>query len=544
MQPLARAPDVESDRREHSLIDAALKLTLQTDHGGVCRTLLDVVESLFDAPASWILLHDRRTNHLVTAALRGPGADAYADVRIPADRGIAGLAFSAAEPVFVPEVSEETRWFDGAAMQRSGLPSVLTLPLLYGEQRIGVVGFHSPRFGPESLPSAADRQLAQGVAALATLALTNARLFKDLDAERQARTRVTQQRRALSHEVNHLRSEVRQSGIFGAVIGNSAPLREVLEFAAIVAPTDTTVLLLGETGTGKELIARSIHDGGRRARNIFVAVNCAAMPPALLESELFGHEKGAFTGAIDRKIGKFELAEGGSLFLDEIGELPSDAQAKLLRVLQEREVTRIGGTKAIRVGTRVIAATNQDLLARVHSGLFRSDLYYRLSVFPIVMPPLRERRDDIAALVTHFAERYACRLHRPVPVIEPAAMERLTAYDWPGNIRELQNVIERAVILARNGRIDERLITAGVTPVAGGSHAPGISAASPESTAPSLIAFAEAERAAIVRAVSASGWRISGRGGAAQILGLKPTTLHAKMKKLGIRRPCTTRLSP
>jgi len=543
MHPLTREPDYDlsaCDGREQSLIDAAVQLTLHAHPSDICRTLLDVVEHLFEAHSAWILLHDRRTNHLLTTALRGPGAEAYCDARIPSNKGIVGLAFSKAEPVFVPDVGAENRWFDAALVHRSGLPSIFTVPLLYADHRIGVLGFHSPRFGPDSLPSPVVRELLRSVAALATLALTNAFIYVELDNERSARARIKQQRRALLNEVSLLRSEVREGGIFGAIVGGSGALQEVLEYAQLVSPTDSTVLLLGETGTGKELIARAIHEGGRRARNIFVAVNCAALPATLVESELFGHEKGAFTGAVDRKLGKFELADGGTIFLDEIGELSVDAQAKLLRVLQEREVTRIGGTKALRVNSRVIAATNQDLLSRVQGGLFRSDLYYRLSVFPIVLPALRDRREDIEPLVLHFVEQFARRLHTSVPTIEADAMQRLSGYDWPGNIRELQNVVERAVILARGGRIDEQMIATSSTRA--GEHSPASTqpptAADDALAAPPLAPFADAEKTAIVRAVTAAGWRISGRGGAAEILGLKPTTLHAKMKKLGVRRPC------
>jgi formate hydrogenlyase transcriptional activator len=310
----------------------------------------------------------------------------------------------------------------------------------------------------------------------------------------------------------------------------------------MVAAADTTVLLLGETGTGKELFARAIHDGSRRARTVFLPVNCAAMPPTLLESELFGHEKGAFTGATERKPGKFELAHGGTLFLDEIGDLPLDAQAKLLRVLQDGQMHRVGGTKPVSVNVRVIAATNQDLATQMESGGFRPDLFYRLSVFPIRLPPLRDRREDIPLLVRHFVSYFASRQHRPCPTINPAAMQQLQAYNWPGNVRELQNVLERAVLLACGGEILSEMIPDG-PPHVGDAPPP---AWQPEHDAPSLprsLPFAEAERRAILHALQFTGWRISGAGGAAELLKLKPTTLHAKMKKLGICRPGRERAS-
>jgi transcriptional regulator with GAF, ATPase, and Fis domain len=287
-------------------------------------------------------------------------------------------------------------------------------------------------------------------------------------------------------------------------------------------------------------VARAVHDRSRRAANSFVAVNCAALPETLVESELFGHEKGAFTGAVERKLGKFELADRGTLFLDEIGDLPSEAQATLLRVLQEREVQRVGGTRPVPVNVRLVAATNQDLATCMEEGRFRPDLFYRLSVFPIRLPPLRERRDDIRLLVHDFMSRSAQRLHKPVPRVDPAAMERLVAYDWPGNIRELQNIIERAVIIARGS-----VITPDLVPV---ESSPRLHARRPvrrtvdrEATPPSVAPFSEAERQAILQALATTGWRISGDGGAAEVLALKPTTLHAKMKKLGIHRPSLSR---
>jgi transcriptional regulator with GAF, ATPase, and Fis domain len=267
----------------------------------------------------------------------------------------------------------------------------------------------------------------------------------------------------------------------------------------------------------------------------------------LVESELFGHEKGAFTGALARKPGKFELADRGTLFLDEIGDLPPEAQAKLLRVLQEREVQRVGGTRPVPVNVRLIAATNQDLEQCIRTARFRQDLFYRLSVFPLRLPPLRERPEDIPPLVSHFVKRFAERQHKAAPQVSREAMDLLTGYDWPGNVRELQNIIERAVILARGGVIGRELI-----PVRAGIHraipSEPEAIARPEppagvSSTGVVVAFSEAERRAILRALDLTGWRISGRGGAAEALGLKPTTLHAKMKKLGIHRPCAQHVS-
>ena len=527
---------------ERALIDAALALAAHLDVHETCAAMLDVVERIFDARASWILLHDRRSDRLVTAAFRGPGADSYADVEIPSNHGIVGLAFSTGEPVFVPDVTQEERWFDRDRVHGSGLPSVFTVPLLHHQERIGALGFYSPRFGPNALPTAEQRSVLQGLGALASVGILNARLFKEVAEERHRRVRSNLKQRKLRHQVGHLRNEIRGVLAQGPVVGESAALRDVLEQTDTVAPADTTVLLLGETGTGKELFARAIHDRSRRARHVFLPVNCAAMPPTLLESELFGHEKGAFTGATARQPGKFELADGGTLFLDEIGDLPQDAQAKLLRVLQDGQITRIGGTRPVSVNVRLIAATNQDLAVRMQEGFFRADLYYRLSVFPITLPPLRDRRGDIPLLVTHFIGHFAGRLHTERPRVTDEAMERLQRYDWPGNIRELQNVIERAVLLARGADITLDLIPATSSRVAAPVPAPSFPVAPADEPADHL-PFAEAERRAIVQALAATGWRISGPRGAAELLGLKPTTLHAKMKKLGVRRPGQVRRS-
>ena len=530
-----RAAAIPSSDEERALIDAALALTSKLDVEETCNAMLDIVERMYGAQASWILLHNRRSDHLVTMVYRGAGAESYAAVDIPSTDGIVGLAFSTGQPVFVPDVAQEDRWFDPDRVHSSGLPSVFTVPLLYDDQRIGALGFYSPRFGPESLPTDRDRSLLQGLGAVASLGILNARLFAEIADERSRRARLNVKQRQLRHEVGHLRSEIRGVLAHGQVVGESPALLQVLDQAQLVAAADTTVLLLGETGTGKELFARAIHDGSRRARNVFLPVNCAAMPPTLLESELFGHEKGAFTGAIDRRPGKFELAHGGTLFLDEIGDLPTEAQAKLLRVLQDGQVTRVGGTKPVTVNVRLVAATNQDLAERMEQGLFRPDLYYRLSVFPICLPPLRERSGDIPLLVEHFVRHFAGRLHTSQPGVLEDTMERLISYEWPGNVRELQNVIERAVLLARGGEITPEMI-----PLTAPRPSPAEPAAPRERTlerAAGHLPFAEAERRAILHALDATGWRISGPRGAAEVLGLKPTTLHAKMKKLRIRRP-------
>jgi transcriptional regulator with GAF, ATPase, and Fis domain len=311
----------------------------------------------------------------------------------------------------------------------------------------------------------------------------------------------------------------------------------VLQSVAQVAPTDTTVLVLGETGTGKELVARAIHAAsGRRGRPL-INVNCAALPATLIESELFGHEVGAFTGAIKRRQGRFALADGGTIFLDEVGELPLELQAKLLRVLQEGEIEPLGGSAVRRVDVRVIAATNRNLEQAVHERQFREDLYYRLNVFPIRLPSLRERGDDVVLLAAAFAQRFAERTGRTIAALSEACMQRLRSYSWPGNIRELQNVMERAVITASNGRIDlDRVFPEAVARTIA-EPAPADEAGSRIRTA---IELQSLERDNIIRALERCDWRVAGDGGAASLLGLRPSTLASRMKSLGISRPQRT----
>jgi formate hydrogenlyase transcriptional activator len=320
----------------------------------------------------------------------------------------------------------------------------------------------------------------------------------------------------------YLEEEIR--GDFDEIVGESAALKSALNLVSIVAPTDSSVLILGETGTGKELVARAIHNLSRRRERAFVKLNCAAIPLGLLESELFGHEKGAFTGAIAQKAGRFELANEGTLFLDEVGDIPLELQAKLLRVLQEQEFERLGSNRTHKVDVRLIAATHRDLAAMVKQGTFREDLYYRLKVFPITIPALRQRSEDIPKLVWHFTALHARRMNRSIDEIAPATMSALVRYRWPGNVRELQNFIERAVILSPDSVL----------------HAPTSELEPFSSARESNLPFSglkQIERDHILRAVEASSWVIGGRNGAAERLGMKRTSLVYRMKKLGISRP-------
>ncbi len=370
--------------------------------------------------------------------------------------------------------------------------------------------------------------------AIGTLAVASVKpnQYSEADAALKAR---------LEHENVYLQEEIHREHNFVEMVGSSLALLAALRKVDQVAPADTTVLVSGETGTGKELVARAIHDRSTRRGRPLVKVNCSAIAAGLVESELFGHVKGAFTGAIDRRVGRFELADGGTLFLDEVGELPLETQVKLLRVLQEREFEPVGSSRSLRVDVRVIAATNRDLAEAVRAGRFRADLFYRLNVFPIEVPPLRERRTDIPQLATFFVSRFARKFGKRVEAVSKETLDRLMAYPWPGNIRELQNVIERAVVLSSGPSLElgSELLPASAPLDADGARARPESA-SPAPPAPASLgldaALEAVERSHILAALEGAGWVIEGARGAAKILKLHPNTLRSRMEKLRIRR--------
>ena len=358
------------------------------------------------------------------------------------------------------------------------------------------------------------------------------------------RVRMEQEQARLQAQNVYLQEEIKSVHNFEEIIGASAGLARVLKDVRRVAPTDATVLILGETGTGKELIARAIHSASNRADKPFIKINCAALPAGLIESELFGHERGAFSGAIQRRVGRFELAHGGTIFLDEIGDVTADIQLRLLRVLQEREFERIGGNQTIKCDVRVIAATNRDLSKAVASGSFRSDLFFRLNVFPVNLPPLRARIEDIPLLVRFFVQKYGSRIGRRVESIDGAAMERLTRYGWPGNIRELENVIERALILASSPvlTIDAESLP-GVdarAPAQPLTQAGELQAVGTDAAAGAAEDLNSVQREHILATLRQVRWVVEGEGGAAVRLGMKPATLRHRMKKLGISRQSDT----
>jgi formate hydrogenlyase transcriptional activator len=399
-----------------------------------------------------------------------------------------------------------------------GVRSVCSVPLATPQGVLGTLDLAA--FAPDAF--CADQfDLLTRVAGQIAIAVSNAfsyRRIEELNAQ-------------LAQEKLYLQDEIRSEHRFEEIIGRSTALRRVLNEIETVAPTDSTVLVLGETGSGKELVARAIHELGRRKDQAFVKLNCAAIPTGLLESELFGHERGAFTGAISQRIGRFELASRGTVFLDEIGEIPLELQPKLLRVLQEREFERLGSARTLRTDARLIAATNRDLAALADEQKFRQDLYYRLNVFPIHVPPLRERREDVPMLVRHFAQQFARRMKKPIDTIPAETMDTLVRYDWPGNIRELQNLIERAVILSSGPVLDVPLAALN------GRKASPSRAESADVRPESQETLEQAERRHILSALEVSRWVVGGPNGAAARLGMKRSTLQFRMQKLAIVRP-------
>ena len=408
----------------------------------------------------------------------------------------------------VAEESECAKYWVG-----EGVKAFCSAPLLFHDRVLGALDIgrsHADTFNP------AEIELLGEIAKQIAIAVENAQAYR----------KITELKDRLATENLYLQDEIRTEHNFEEIVGESLALKRVLEQLKTVAPTDSTILILGETGTGKELIARAIHNLSSRRERTLVKVNCAAIPTGLLESELFGHEKGAFTGAIAQRIGRFELANGGTLFLDEVGDIPLELQPKLLRVLQEQEFERLGSAKTIRVNVRMVAATNADLTQKVANNQFRLDLYYRLNVFPIVIPPLRERREDIPVLVRYFAQKYAQRMKKPIDTIPTKTMSALVDYHWPGNVRELENLVERAVILSRRHELEVPL-----------SEFKQQTKAASADILRNTFTLEEAEREHILRALGETSWVIGGPTGAAARLGMKRTTLQSLMRRLGIARP-------
>ncbi len=501
----------------------------------VFRGIISTIERVIHHDYTSLALLDAQTGLLKIHALDFPGNQNLIkqEITISQDASPSGQAIAEGLPLLVRGAeldrfpSEVLR-----ALRAEGLLTFCFVPLITHGRAFGTLNLATRRgdaFSPE------DVELMKQVAAQIAIAVENALAFKEIEVLKNK----------LAEEKLYLEEEIRSEFNFEEIIGESPALKRALAQVELAAPAGTTVLLLGETGTGKELFARAIHNLSPRRDRTFVKINCAAIPSGLLESELFGHERGAFTGAINQKIGRFELADRGTLFLDEVGDLPLELQPKLLRVLQEQEFERLGGNRTQRVDVRVVAATNADLSKRVAERAFRSDLYYRLNVFPIQIPALRERAEDLALLVRYFVQRFSRQLNKDVAYIPADAMDALIQYSWPGNVRELENLIERAVLLSPGKELRipfAELKSAAISGAASGADSSSSltslpSSASSASSPSTISTLEEAERQHILRAMKHTQWRIAGPKGAAVLLGMKRTTLQARMRKLGIRRP-------
>jgi formate hydrogenlyase transcriptional activator len=491
---------------------------------GIVSTLKRVIHHDYTSLA----LLDPVSGLLKIHALDFPGHQGLfkQEITIPCDVSPAGHAISTGQ-LLLARGAELDRYPSEIIriLRGEGIQTVCCVPLVTHSHTFGSLNLASRRL--DAFPPQ-DVELLQQVAAQIAIAVENALAFKEIDALKNK----------LAEEKLYLEEEIRSEFNFEEIVGESPALKRALAQVELAAPAGTTVLLLGETGTGKELFARAIHNLSPRRQRTFVKINCAAIPSGLLESELFGHERGAFTGAISQKIGRFELADRGTLFLDEVADLPLELQPKLLRVLQEQEFERLGGTRTQRVDVRVVAATNADLSKRVAERAFRSDLYYRLNVFPIQIPALRERREDIPLLVRYFVQKFSRRLNKAVEYIPADAMEALANYSWPGNVRELENLLERAVLLSPGKEL--RVPLSEIKSISAAATDSSFSftslTSSPSSTSP-ISTLEEAERQHILRALKQTQWRIAGPKGAALLLGMKRTTLQARIRKLGIRRP-------
>jgi len=478
------------------------------------RELLSAISSclrrVMPHDVAGLALHDQRIDKLRITALEFPEhEDVFVEDEIVDLEGTpGGRAFTTRQPVISGgEISTD------ALGKRTGVKSACAVPLISHDRVLGVLGVGRLN---ENAFTEDDAALLTEVGKQVAIAVENALAYREIDALKNK----------LQEEKLYLQEEIRTEHNFEEIVGTSATLKRALQDVETVAPTDSTVLIFGETGTGKELIARALHNLSGRREHTLVKVNCAAIPTGLLESEMFGHEKGAFTGAVTQRKGRFELAHNGTIFLDEVEEIPLELQPKLLRVLQEQEFERLGSGKTIRVNVRVLAATNADLAQMVAEKKFRSDLYYRLNVFPVALPALRERPEDIPLLVHFFAQKFSQQMKKPIKTIPTETITRLTSYSWPGNIRELQNLIERAVILSRGPVLEVPL--AELKRLGNGDLINQLQG-------PTMLE--EVEREHIMKVLRETGWVIGGSAGAATRLGLNRTTLNNRMRKLGITRP-------
>jgi formate hydrogenlyase transcriptional activator len=522
----------ERDRLQ-VLLDVNNVLVTSREVGELFRGIVASLERVIHHDFTSLALLDPATGLLKIHALDFPGRQELLkqEITVPRDSSPSGRAISTGLPLLVRGAELERYPSEALRFLRSeGIETLCCVPLTTHGRTFGSLNLASRR--GEAF-TAEDVELLRQVSTQIAIAVENALAFKEIDALKNK----------LAEEKLYLEEEIRSEFNFEEIIGDSPVLKRALAQVELAAPAGTTVLLLGETGTGKELFARAIHNLSPRRDRTFVKINCAAIPSGLLESELFGHERGAFTGAINQKIGRFELADRGTLFLDEVADIPLELQPKLLRVLQEQEFERLGGNRTQRVDVRVVAATNVDLSKLVSERAFRSDLYYRLNVFPIQIPALRERHEDIPLLVRYFVQRFSRSLNKQVEYIPAEAMDVLASYSWPGNVRELENLIERAVLLSPGKELRipiSELKSSALATAAGADSSSSFSSTSFPSSASltsSISTLEEAERQHILRALKQTQWRIAGTKGAATLLAMKRTTLQARMRKLGIRRP-------
>jgi formate hydrogenlyase transcriptional activator len=506
------------------LLDVTNQVVSNLELRDLLRAISQGVRRVMQCDYAGLSLQDAENKQLRLYALDFPEGKGFfhEELVYSIEGSPSGTAFRTMKPLTLQ--SPFAAWLDSPIAQiavREGLKSVCCLPLISRNRAIGVLVLGRLR---DDAFSQADISFLSQIANQIALAVENALAYRE----------IRELKEQLSKEKLYLEDEIRTEMNFAQIIGNSASLRRVLKGVGTVAPTDSTVLIYGETGTGKELIARAIHDLSPRRSKPFVKLNCAAIPTGLLESELFGHEKGAFTGAIAQRIGRFEVANGGTIFLDEIGEIPLELQTKLLRVLQEREFERLGSSRTLRTDARLIAATNRDLEAMVSDQKFRSDLFFRLNVFPVHVPPLRERQGDIPLLVRHFTQQFSRHMKKVMETIPSATMDALCRYHWPGNIRELQNVIERAVIISTGPALTVDVADLKFPK----TNHPEERVAPPNSTTNGGLnhLLEETERQQVLQALKQCNWVVAGPDGAAALLGVNRSTLQVRIRKLGISR--------
>jgi len=498
---------LQSEKRLQILLEISNAIVSKLEPKDLFPAISSSLHAVFHQELAAISLYEREHNAMRIYAMDPPLGDALVGLATPVSACLAGEAFSRDEVTFFQRSDLEARNYEVVTRSLAfGIQSVCFVPLKSPSGSIGVLALSSKR---DRAFDEIDTEFAKQVATQVAIALDNARAYR----------RIEELNHRLNEEKVYIESELQTALHFDEIVGDSPALTEVMQQITRIASTDTTVLILGQTGTGKELVARAIHKVSARSAKAFVKMNCSAVPSGLLESELFGHEKGAFTNAFSQKMGRLELADGGTFFLDEIGEMPLELQPKLLRVLQDLEFERLGSTRTIRVNMRLIAATNRDLGQAMSEGTFRSDLYYRLNVFPIRMPALSERRSDIPKLVAHFVAKYAKRMNKCIETVPSQTIERLTNWDWPGNIRELENFIERSVILTPGATLQAPLSELEAAPI---------------SSVTSGLSLESVERDYIVRVLQERRGLIAGPNGAAARLGIKPTTLQSKIQRLGI----------